>query len=526
MTHPRRYGLVLSVEMLLALAAALPGAVAGQSCDALVPSGGDDAPIINACLNSASHATLTANTFLIYQPIQAISFASGVSLAGAGKSATHISAVFTCGDPRFVDAGGNYKIPVEVRRSPFSTLHGFHLDLSALRQDCGHGGNYAVVVNRSANSTLASLKITGSLFGSANYTTGWGNGGGILVVNSANSIVDSVVVKDVGFITAGFSGIQVNSSGSSTVQNSSVTNVAFGLQVVNGSPSQGYDGDSSKTTITGNNITGPAALGCTSCTAGRAFKLQACGVGDELPIQYLTVTGNTGTNWGGPNQGAVVPSGLDLVCGAQYSSFSNNSFIGDNRASYGLEIRSSFMSPQNASHHNVFTNNTFRSGSCSGCFDVYFTTDGPDQGSGGISGTPSIGRRADGGSNVFGTVSWAADHGCAQFAHAFWQYPAGQISINRGQFLTVAAAGIRPDSSLPVTFVWKDPGGNTVLTRSFFGANGNCVLNQQTIWIDPGVFRSPGLYKVYATYSDGNSSALIANDWIGTGGQQVALDVR
>jgi len=92
--------------------------------------------------------------------------------------------------------------------------------------------------------------------------------------------------------------------------------------------------------------------------------------------------------------------------------------------------------------------------------------------------------------------------------------------------VTVAAAGIRAQAGLPVTFVFRDPAGNTVLTRTFFGANGNCVLNQQSIYIDPGVFVAPGLYKVYAAYYDGNSSALIKDDWIGTLGLQVVLDVR
>src|SRR5262249_15274474 len=156
----------------------------------------------------------------IYQPIQAIGLGNGVSLSGAGKSATRISAAFTCGDPRFVDGSGSYKIPIEVRRSPRSTLQGFHLDLSALRQDCGHGGNYAVVINKSENSSVLNLKITGSQFGTPGYTTGWGHGGGVLVVNSANALVDSVAVKDVGFLSAGFSGIEINSSGSSTVRNS------------------------------------------------------------------------------------------------------------------------------------------------------------------------------------------------------------------------------------------------------------------------------------------------------------------
>ncbi len=51
-------------------------------------------------------------------------------------------------------------------------------------------------------------------------------------------------------------------------------------------------------------------------------------------------------------------------------------------------------------------------------------------------------------------------------------------------------------------------------------------MNQHTFTIDPGVFANPGLYKILATYNDGNSKAQIKDDWIGTLGQQVLLDVR
>jgi hypothetical protein len=255
------------------------------------------------------------------------------------------------------------------------------------------------------------------------------------------------------------------------------------------------------------------------------LKIQACGVGDELPLRNLTVTNNTGSNWGGPNQGSVVPSGLDLICGVQYGTFTGNNFTGDSMSSYGLEIRSSFQSPQNASHHNVFNNNTFFAGGCNGCKDVFFEDDGPDQGSGTISGIPSIGRAVHG-TNTYNTTGYRVNRGCSQFAHAWWDYPAGQTFVNRGQSITVGAAGIRPDSAYTVTLNITDPNGNVVLLRTFSGGNGNCVMNQQPVLIDPSAFVAPGLYKVLATYYDGNSNAQIVNDWIGTGGQQVLLDVR
>lgn len=116
--------------------------------------------------------------------------------------------------------------------------------------------------------------------------------------------------------------------------------------------------------------------------------------------------------------------------------------------------------------------------------------------------------------------------GCSQFAHAGWQYPSGQTFINRGQALTVAASGIRPDPSKTVTFGFYNPSGVLVKSVTYSGGNGNCVMNQQLVYIDPALFTTPGLYKVYATYYDGNSNAQLVKDWIGTLGQQVQLDVR
>jgi hypothetical protein len=185
------------------------------------------------------------------------------------------------------------------------------------------------------------------------------------------------------------------------------------------------------------------------------------------------------------------------------------------------------MQPQIASHHNTLSNNTFRSGFCGGCFDVKFNPDGPDQGRA-LSGTPDIGRRSvNGGSNVFNTMDWTPgpDRGCLQFAHAFFDYPTGQNFVNRGQNITLAAAGIRPDSSL-VTFFFYKPNGNFLTSVQYPGGNGNCVMNQQPFYINPAIFTEAGMYKILATYNDGNSDAQIVNDWIGTQGQQILLDVR
>jgi hypothetical protein len=541
--------LLMMVGFLILLSS---GTARAQNCDMLTPVGGfgDDAIQINNCLTTSGHATLLGYTFNIYQPIRFPTKTSNISLTGAGSSSTKIVTQFTCGaSTPFVDytvTPAAYQPVIQVTKVTNATLNGFTLNLASLRKDCGYKSNFAIVVDKSPGTQVTSLKINGSQYGQPDYTTGWSNGGGILFSNSGSSatrqsVISSNFIKDIAFTvetggqTVGREALALDNSGGSSdsirtlVQNNTILRAAFGIEIVNKSPSIGYTGDSSYTTVSGNSITGSAGIGCPDCAGGRALKFQACGVGDELPIRYPIVTNNIATLWGG-QQALVSPSGMDLSCGVQYGTFSANNFnAGNATASYGLQIRGSFMSPQNASHHNVFTNNTFFAGGCSnGCFDVFFNDDGSDQSSGTTSGLPSIGRHyADGGNNTFGTMGDAGGyHGCSEFAHAWWQYPGTQTFINRGQSLPVSAAGIRPDSTKTVTFDFYNPLGVLVKTMTYTGGNGNCVMNQQLIPIDTTAFPTPGLYKVYATYWDGNSNAKIVKDWIGTLGQQATLDVR
>lgn len=514
-----------------------------QSCSALVPGtgGADDAATINGCLATSGFARLTANTsanpFRLRQPIVFPNNSTGVQLTGAGNTDTGsvLQAQYSCGQSSPFVLDGQYQNVILALKARNALISNFKLDLSQLRKSCGFKGNYAIrvggtTVDSAAGSQVTFVRIIGSQAIDPSYTTGWSHGGGIQMINSSNTVVSNNIIKDLGFTSevggqsAGWSGIQIANCPNARMENNTVTRVSFGLQVINGSPQQGYRGDASGTVVSGNSITGAAGLTCSDCVAGRALKLQACGVGDELPLVNLTVSNNTATNWGGVTQAIVVPSGLDLICGVQYSTFNGNSFIGDNQASYGLEVRGSLHSQPQATHHNTFDNNTFRAGACSGCFDVFFEDDGPDQGRG-LSGVPSIGRKVPG-TNLVNSINYRINRDCTQYAHAFWVYPAGQTFVNRGQGLTVAAAGIRPSPSATVTFTFKDPNGNTVLVRTFPGGNGNCVMNQQVVLIDPAVFVTPGAYKVFATYSDGNSNAVIQDDFLGTQGQQVALTVR
>jgi hypothetical protein len=535
-----RLALILLAAMLLVTGARPARA---QNCAALTPGAGglDDAVTINNCLATVGYARLSASTsatpFRIFQPISFPRNVPGVQLTGAGNndSGSVIQPQYTCGQISPFVNGNQYQPVIQALQAPSAVLSNFQLDLRQLRKSCGILGNYAIRVGSSrldsaVRAQVTNLRIIGSRFSDPAYTTGWANGGGLLIINSSDVVVQGNIIRDLGFTTeiggqsVSNSGIQVANCARARVQSNTITRVSFPLEVINGSPSQGYVGDASNTVISGNTLTGAAGINCPDCSAGRALKIQACGVGDERPLMGLSVTSNTLSNWGGPNQGAVVPSGLDLICGVQYSRFTGNSVIGDAQASYGLEIRSSFQSPQLATHHNVFDNNTFRAATCSGCFDVFFEDDGPDQGRS-LAGTPSIGRAVKG-TNLYSTTGFRVNRGCNQYAHAFFDYPPGQTFVKRGQSITVAAAGVRPSSSASVTYTFKAPGGNTVLTQSFPGGNNNCVMNQQQVYIDPTRFVAPGSYRVFATYSDGNSKAVIQNDFIGTGGQQTTLEVR
>jgi hypothetical protein len=519
-----------------------PVGARAQDCNALIPGAGlpgkTDDQVINECLNIVGYARLTitgsSNPFKIYAPI-VFPETSGKQLTGAGNndSGTVIEPQYACGQPSPFVVDNKYQPVILVKKSPNGVVSNFKLSLKNLRQSCGYTGNFAIRVDKSPGSQVTSLRVVGSQYGTSGYTTGWANGGGILVVNSANAVVNNNIIKDLGYIQGsngggpGASGIQIENSLQVSVQNNSITRVSFGIEIVNKSPQGGFTGDSSYTTVSGNSIIGAANIGCPSCSGGRALKIIACSsLGDELPLRYLTVTNNIASNWGGPNQGSVSPSGLDLHCGIEYSTFTGNNFTGDNKASYALQIRSSFNSPQRATHHNVFNNNTFSVAGCSGCYDVKFNDDGPDQGSGGSSGTPSIGRVVHGTNTYVSTAPSSTYRGCSQFAHAWWDYPPGQNFVYRGQSITLAASGIRPSLFLTVTFIFKDPNGNVVDSITYPGGTSNCVMNQQSFVISSSKFVTPGLYKVFATYWDGNSDAQIVNDWIGTQGQQVSLDVR
>lgn len=494
-----------------------------QNCKRLEPAGAgqDDAARINQCLATKGRAKLTAGTFLLSGPIvfprdkgEAL---DGAVLVGKGTDATRLVPQSDCQAPwPFVSdqTPGQYQGIIQAVRSPGAQVRGIEVDLINLRRDCGYSGNQTVIINRSPGAQMSLVRIKGSRYGDAGYTSGGANWGGVLVVNSDNTAVTDNEITDVGFslevgsTSAGQAGIHVQNSANAIVQNNRLTRVAFGITVSNGSPALNYTGDSSGTVIADNTIIGAANINCPDCSQGRGIKLQACGAGDELPIENVIVRNNDASQFGG-TRGVQGGSGLDLVCGIRYSTFEKNRVVGASTAEFGLQIRSSFLSPANPTHHNRFNDNFFASGrgrlGCNDqCADVVFTPDGPDQ----------IGIQRNGsdraGTNSATTFRYATDRDCGGFSHAFVNYLDGRSFVRQGERILLAAANVRPNAA--VTFRFVRAGDNQEVARFVSQpALRNCVMNQEYFVLDGLVF-SPGVYRVKADYKDGNSDATITDD--------------
>jgi hypothetical protein len=523
--HLSQYTLLIFIVALLATNSA------AQNCKKLTPAGQglDDAARINDCLQRKGFAKLKGGTFLLYSPLifprnTPEVKVSGITLTGRGKDATKLVVQSQCPTPFpvFTDSQpGQYQSVIQAIKSPEATISNLELDVTNLRQDCGYYGNSVVLINKSRASKVTGVRIKGSPFGATGsvYTTGGANSGGILIVNSEASIVTDNEITDIGFtvenggLSAGNSGIHIASSGDSLVANNRLEHVAFGIILSNGSPGEGYLGDSSGTTVENNTIIGAANVHCPNCSQGRGIKLQACSTGQEPPLTNLKVTNNQATEFGG-HQTTKGGSGLDLVCGVQNSLFENNRFVGAPTAEFALQIRSSYFEvPPNPSFHNKFQFNTFISGRGSSfcrddCVDVNFTHDGPDQ----------IGLRRNGenfkGNNTATSFRAETDRGCDNYAHPYFLYLDGREFVRHGEQILLTALGVRPGSQ--ITFKIRRATDNTeVLTYTSISANRYCIMNQEYIQIDEAKFPA-GDYKIFADYKDGNSDAAIANDEIGT----------
>jgi hypothetical protein len=501
---------------------------AAQNCKAIFPAGNgqDDAATINDCLQRKGVAKLKPGTFLLYSPIvfprKTPEIAvSGIRLIGKGKDATRLVAQSTCSAPWDVGTERTYQPAIQIIKSPEAVISGFELDISNLRQDCNYYGNYMIFVSKSPKSQVSGLRVKGSRFGviGETYTTGGANSGGILVSNSDDTVVSDNEIKDVGFtfengiLSAGNGGISIASSANNQVLNNRVERVAFGIIVSNGSAREGYYGDSSGTIVSGNTVIGAANIRCANCSQGRGLKFQACYYGDELPLRNLTVSNNVVTEFGGHNS-TIGGSGIDLVCGVQYSTFDNNRVVGAPNAEFSLQIRSSYFEiPPNPSHHNKFQFNTFISGRGSpdcldDCVDVNFTRDGPDQ----------IGIRRNGadykGTNNTTSFRAETDRGCEDYAHPYFLYLDGRNFVRHGERILLTALGVRPNSPVNFSFT-RAADGTEVLAHRSASVNRYCIMNQEYISIDALKFPA-GEYKIFAEYKDGNSNAVISKDEIGT----------
>lgn len=514
---------VIHLIAVIALALLAPALAGAQNCKRLEPAGADqdDAARINQCLITKGRAKLTAGTFLLYGPIVfpggKTNDIDGIALVGKGADATRLVPQSDCRNhwPFVAETTpGQYQPVIQIVRSPAASVRGVEIDLVNMRRDCGNAGNYAILINRSPNSQVGQVRVKGSRYGGADYTSGGATSGGVLVVNSENGAVTDNEITDLGFAkeingtSVGCDGIHINNSANAIVQNNRITRVSFGIEVVNGSPSQGYTGDSSGTVVTNNAIIGAANINCPDCSQGRAIKLQACGIGDEPALDNLTVSDNDATEFGGSN-GVQGGSGLDLVCGVRYGVFERNRVLGAATAEFGLQIRSSFLSPTNPTHHNRFNANRFASGrgflGCNDqCSDVVFTPDGPDQ----------IGIQRNGsdraGTNSATTFRYATDRGCTGFSHAFVNYLDGRGFVRPGEQVLLAAANVRPNAAITFRFI-RTADNQEVARFVSQPANRNCVMNQEYFVIDPTVF-TPGVYQVKADYKDGNSDATITDD--------------
>jgi hypothetical protein len=523
-----------------------------DNCNNLATSS-DDSGAINRCLQepTCKCAQLQAATYDLKKPILVKSMRGAtppVVLDGArliGRGARTVLRAVGNGDQCSFPADVNdktglaYAPVIEVNRSANVALHGFTIDVSDLRQTCASGmrtGGFTIrYVTAVSGAHVTNVNIVGEPFVSAStYKTGGALTGGIQVFG-ADSVVQGNLIKDVGFIqvggSSGVSAIQLINAANSTIASNQIVHVAFGIEVVNGI-ADSNPGDGSGTKVTGNTICGAAGIAsCPLCSGGRAIKLEACRVGDDRnemtspippPLRDLQVNNNYAAQFGGGrvsgSSGGLAPggSGLDLICGIQFGTFTGNTIDGRNYAAeFGLQLRSAceadscaapltlHYEPKSTTHHNTFQSNTFYSGSggtgCGGsCVDVNINAEAPDQinvgrslGSGTGANTFRGSPRHDGGFN-----------GCpgSLFSQTTFT-PASGIATTKLQFAT---RGVRSGSQVTVHFL-KDG-----VDKPFTFSNVAC-----TTMIGKKIRRlglAPGTYTVTADYQDGNAGSRDPNN--------------
>ena len=514
------------------------------------PAGSDDAVEINRCLQEPACKCVrlrAATTYGLKTPINVKSMRGasppvildGARLLGQGAGTRLKVTGNPCGFPSDPNdgTGAAYAPVIEVNRTENVTLDNFTLDVRDLRQQCPgqmRKGNYAIrYVTGVSRAKVTRVRIEGEPFGSG-YQTGGGTTGGILIFGAADSIVQANSVRNVGFLaengSSGVSAIQLVNSARGCIASNQITNVAFGIEVVNGfTTSPSAAGDGSNTTVTGNTILGAAGIAsCPACSGGRAIKLQACREGSggtPPPLRDLQVTSNNATKFGGgrKSDGSLSPggSGIDLICGVQFGRFVNNTINGQGSAAeFGLQLRSAceegcnpplVYTPAVTTHHNTFEGNTFFSGSggtgCgSSCADVNINAEAPDQ--------INIGRSLSS-NNTFRNAP-RQDGGARQCPGSLFS----QVTLSPRKAapttkIQLSTRGVRPNTTVTVHFL-RDG-----VDVPFTFQNVACTTSVSKRVSRLGL--TPGTYMVTADYQDGNAGSgsdkrqpvTIEGDWLG-----------
>src|SRR6185295_11631043 len=457
-------------------------------CGALAPKAAGEAnrTAILECLTNekCKCAHLMAGTFKLDKPLVVTkkqdNNLTGLTLFGEGAAQTTLR---TPGDTCNAINWTRTNAP----NAP-STIASLTVDLSACSKN---DGAFAVLLNNTAGTkqqgvataTVRNVAIRGALGGSQ----GGGSAGGNEIADLGYRIPSGT--------SNGTGGIRVNNS-RAQIECNVLTNVAFALELSNGA----QVGDGSGSAIVNNRIVGAANVpGCTdaaSCSQGRGIKLQACDDVPHAPLRDLAVSGNCASGYGGKTGGDRRfgdGSGLDLICGVQYSSFTCNEFDGNGSgAQYGLQVRGSTplqngsqftQSVTSPSHHNRFANNRFSAGRnggslCRDCYDVHFIEDASEQdgaGSGGLSN----GNLANGGGCSSTNCLFAGNRPCGVPPQAGFQLPAGASGVALGQSITLTAAGVRPSSA--VTYSFHSLSGGADPSPVKVNAGGDCRLSSPLI---------------------------------------------
>lgn len=526
-------------------------------CRSLSPGvkGPDDGAAISQCVQAESCkcAKLAAGTFNIKTPIVIKSnrgpkanpkiILDGARIFGTGEST--ILKVDGGGGACSFAADGNdrtgrtYAPVIEVSRTLDVTLDGFKLDVSDLRLTCDGArtrvGGYAVRFNPNVQGArVSNLRLAGQRFGAPGYATGGATTGGIQIIEGANSIVQGNTLADIGYLrgvtvpggaagSSGVSAIQLIGSGDSCVARNRIERVSFGIELVNvndGDPMT-PDGDTSRTQVVANHMIGAAGIkDCDTCSQGRVLKLQACrdGAGGPIPapLQDLSVRNNRACEYGGAvlNRKLVQEgSGIDLICGVQFSRFLSNTLDGRAGASlFALQLRGQLIdtdgrtvilgyAPETTTHHNRFESNQLFSGRnggvCDGnCADININAEAPDQINIGRTTTTS----PTPGGNTYQPplrVDPAVAGSCS--GQLFSEVRLTPASGDLGTKIAISTRAIQPGTEVMLKFR-----RDTDVTPSVFrftNVGCNFTLSKRARKLVPG----PGTYTVTADYQDGNS---------------------